>query len=158
MHSLDVARFREVVGHFATGVVVITAATPEGPVGFTCQTFGSLSIDPILISFAARTASTSWPRMRPTGSLAVNILASHQEALARVFATSANDKFDGVAWSPGTSGAPLLGDALATLEGNVVDVVTHGDHDIVVVAVSHVTSRDGLPLLYYRGGFGTFSS
>lgn len=158
MPALDVARFREVVGHFATGVVVITGVENAQPVGFTCQTFGSLSIDPILVSFAARTASTSWPRLRPAGVVAINVLSSHQEALARVFATSGNDKFDGVAWTSGAQGAPLLGGALASLEGRIVDVTSYGDHDIAVVAVDHVASHDGHPLIYYRGGFGSFSA
>jgi 3-hydroxy-9,10-secoandrosta-1,3,5(10)-triene-9,17-dione monooxygenase reductase component len=151
--SLDVAHFREVLGHFVTGVVVVTAATPDGPVGFTCQTFGALSLEPTLISFSARTLSNSWPKVREVGTIGVNILASDQEALARVFATTGIDKFAGIGWSPGPNSAPLLGGALAHLEGEIVFVSAQGDHDIVVVRVDHVESHTGAPLVFYRGGF-----
>jgi flavin reductase (DIM6/NTAB) family NADH-FMN oxidoreductase RutF len=151
--SLDIAHFREVLGHFVTGVVVITAATPDGPVGFTCQTFGALSLEPTLISFSARTLSNSWPRVRDVGTVGVNILSSDQEAVARVFATTGVDKFDGVGWSPGPNSAPLIGGALAPLEGGIAFVSAQGDHDIVVVKVDYVASHSGTPLVFYRGGF-----
>jgi 3-hydroxy-9,10-secoandrosta-1,3,5(10)-triene-9,17-dione monooxygenase reductase component len=106
--SIDVARFKEVLGHFATGVAVVTAATPEGPVGFTCQTFGALSLEPALVSFCAVTASNSWPKARDVGVVGVNVLSSEQEAIARVFGRSGEEKFTGIGWSPGPNGAPLL--------------------------------------------------
>jgi flavin reductase (DIM6/NTAB) family NADH-FMN oxidoreductase RutF len=155
--ALDAARFREVMGHFATGVVVVTAISEPGPVGFTCQSFASLSVEPMLVTFAARSESSSWPQIRRAGHLAINVLTNRQEALARVFATTAADKFAGVAWRPGEHGAPLLADALATIEGHLVTVATHGDHDIAVVAVEHAHAQDGSPLVYYRRGFGTFA-
>ena len=153
MSSLDVAHFREVLGHFVTGVVVVTGATAEGPVGFTCQTFGALSLEPTLISFSARTLSNSWPRVREVGTVGVNILALDQEALARVFATTGIDKFDGIGWSPGPNAAPLIDGALAHLEGTIAFVSVQGDHDIVVVKVEYVASHSGGPLVFYRGGF-----
>jgi 3-hydroxy-9,10-secoandrosta-1,3,5(10)-triene-9,17-dione monooxygenase reductase component len=153
--SPDSARFRQVLGHFVTGVVVITASTPDGPAGFTCQTFGSISLEPSLISFSARTASHSWPRIREVGVLGVNILSAEQEPLATVFATTGTEKFAGVSWSPGPGGAPLIEGALAHLEGRVVSVSAQGDHDIVVVGVDFVASHTGRPLVYYRGGFST---
>ena len=154
MTSLDIAHFKEVVGHYVTGVVVVSAATSDGPVGFTCQTFGSLSLDPVLVTFAARLESKSWPKVRTAKAVGINILSSEQEALARVFATSGIDKFDGVVWSPGPHGTPLLEGALAHLEGTIVAVTTHGDHEVVVVSVEHALSHLGTPLIYYRGGFG----
>jgi flavin reductase (DIM6/NTAB) family NADH-FMN oxidoreductase RutF len=155
--SIDVARFKEVLGHFATGVAVVTAVTPEGPVGFTCQTFGALSLEPTLISFSAVSASNSWPRVRDVGTVGVNILSSDQEAVARVFGTSGGEKFAGVTWSPGPKGAPLIDGALAHLEGRVEFVTTQGDHDIVVVAVEYALSHPGAPLVFYRGRFGEFA-
>jgi flavin reductase (DIM6/NTAB) family NADH-FMN oxidoreductase RutF len=152
--SLDIAHFKEVVGHYVTGVVVVTAATEGGPAGFTCQTFGSLSLEPILISFAAKSAGESWSRVKHADAVAVNILGSEQEALARVFATSGIDKFEGVGWSDGPRGTPLLDGAIAHLEGALLSATTHGDHDVVVVAVDFVASHPGSPLVYYRGGFG----
>ena len=157
MSALDVAHFKEVLGRYATGVVVITALSPEGPVGFTSQTFGSLSLEPMLISFAATTRSTSWPKIRDIGVIGVNILRDDQESIARAFATSGIDKFANVAWSSGQNGAPLIEGALATLEGRVEVVATYGDHDVVVVAVDQARAQNGEPLLYYRGGFNVLA-
>ena len=157
MSALDVAHFKEVLGRYATGVVVITAHSPEGPVGFTSQTFGSLSLEPMLISFAATTRSTSWPKIRDVGVIGVNILRDDQESLARTFATSGIDKFANVTWSPGQNGAPLIEGTLATLEGRIEVVSTYGDHDVVVVAVDEARAYGGEPLVYYRGGFNVLA-
>jgi 3-hydroxy-9,10-secoandrosta-1,3,5(10)-triene-9,17-dione monooxygenase reductase component len=151
--SIDVAHFKGVLGHFVTGVAVVTASTPEGPVGFTCQTFGALSLEPTLISFSAFSSSRSWPRAREVGVVGVNILSSEQESLARVFGKPGSDKFSGVDWSPAPHGSPLIVGALAHLEGHVQFVTTRGDHDIVVVAVEYAASHQGEPLVFYRGGF-----
>ncbi len=153
MSAVDVAKFKEVLGHFVTGVAVVTATTPEGPVGFTCQTFGALSLEPTLISFSAMSASRSWPRARTVGVVGVNILSADQEPVARVFGTSGDTKFAGLAWSPGPGGAPLIDGAVAHLEGRIEFVTTQGDHDIVVVAVEHALAHHGSPLVFYRGRF-----
>jgi 3-hydroxy-9,10-secoandrosta-1,3,5(10)-triene-9,17-dione monooxygenase reductase component len=154
-HGVDA--FKDVVGHFVTGVVVVSAQTPEGPAGFTCQTFGSLSLEPMLISFSASTQSRSWPRVRVASTVGVNILASDQEAHARLFATTGVDKFAGVTWSPAPGGAPLLDGAIAHLEGRILSVTTHGDHELAVVAIDFVTRHEGRPLVYYRGGFAVLA-
>ena len=157
MSAPDIERFKEVSGHFVTGVVVIAASSPDGMAGFTCQTFGSLSLDPMLISFGASSANRSWPKVRRASSVGINILESGQEWLARAFATSGPDKFADVAWSPAPNGAPLIDGALAHLEGRVVEVTAHGDHDLVVVAIDFVERHDGSPLVYYRGGYGVLT-
>jgi flavin reductase (DIM6/NTAB) family NADH-FMN oxidoreductase RutF len=154
--SLDIAHFKEVVGHYATGVVVVTALADDDPAGFTCQTFGSLSLEPILISFAAKSTGQSWSKVKRADSVCVNILSSEQEALARVFATTGIDKFAGVGWSQGPRGTPMLDGAIAHLEGPLVSFTTQGDHDIVIVSVEYVASHPGAPLIYFRGGFGEF--
>ena len=154
MSSLEIAHFKEVLGHFATGVAVVTAMTPDGPAGFTSQTFGSLSLEPMLVSFAASDSGNSWSRVYPIGLVAVSVLSDAQEDLARVFATTGIDKFEGVAWSPAPRGSPLLEGALAHLEGEILSVSSHGDHDVAVVGVDFAESHAGFPLLYYRGGFG----
>jgi flavin reductase (DIM6/NTAB) family NADH-FMN oxidoreductase RutF len=152
--SLDLAHYKEVVGHYVTGVVVITALIGEEPVGFTCQTFSSLSLEPILISFAAISAGSSWLRIREAEAVGFNMLAADQVDLARVFATSGIDKFAGVRWSKAPHGSPLLDGALAHLEGQILSVTTHGDHDFAVVSIDFVQADAGSPLLYYRGDFG----
>jgi flavin reductase (DIM6/NTAB) family NADH-FMN oxidoreductase RutF len=151
--SIDVARFKEVLGRFVTGVAVVSATTPDGPVGFTCQTFGALSLEPTLISFSAVSASHSWPRARDVGVVGINILSSDQETIARVFGQTGTEKFAGIGWTPGPNGAPLIDGALAHLEGRIKFVTSQGDHDVVVVAVEHVAGHDGDPLVFYRGGF-----
>lgn len=154
MNNLETALFKEVVGHFTTGVVVVTALTSDGPVGFTSQTFGSLSLEPILVSFAASNTGRSWSRVRAGASVGINVLSDEQEALARVFAMSGVDKFDGVLWTSAPLGAPLLDGAIAHLEGRIDSVATHGDHDIAVASVNFASAYPGRPLLYFRGGFG----
>jgi flavin reductase (DIM6/NTAB) family NADH-FMN oxidoreductase RutF len=152
--SLDLDHYKDVVSHYATGVVVITAMTSNGPVGFTCQTFGSLSLDPVLISFAAKSAGQAWPLIRSAGIVGVSMLSADQEDLARGFARSGADKFAGVEWVEGPLGSPLLAGSLAHLEGEILSVTTYGDHDIAVVAVNYVQANAASPLLYYRGGYG----
>jgi len=151
--SLDIAHFKEVLGHYATGLVVVTAATADGPAGFTCQTFGSLSLQPPLVTFAASSAGQSWGLVRQSELVGISILSADQEPLARRFATTGLDKFDGTAWEKGPDGSPLLDGALAHIEGRISGVTTHGDHDVAVVEVTYVHARSGHPLIYFRGGF-----
>lgn len=159
--SVDTARFRQVVGHFATGVTVITAVHDGAPTGFTAQSFTSLSLDPPLITFFPGKEVASWPVIEAAGTFAVNILEAHQEALCRTFASKGADKFDGVGWHAGkATGAPVLDGVLAWIEGRIEAVHDGGDHLIVVgrVADLAVTDVEGAPLLFYRGGFGRFES
>lgn len=155
--DFDQARFRETLGHFATGVTIVTAMEPGGPVGFTCQSFTSLSLDPPLIALAPAKSSASWPKIAAAGAFCVNILASTQEALCRSFATSGTDKFAGVGWSTAASGAPVLDGALAFIDCSLEVVHDAGDHELVVGRVLEMGVGDGTPLLYYRGGFGEFT-
>ncbi len=153
MSAFDVEHCKEVLGHYVTGVVVITAMSNEGPAGFTCQTFGSLSVDSALVFFAATSSSPSWRRVRDTGVLAVNILKDEQEALARQFARSGTDKFLDVGWFAAPNGSPLLKGAHAYVEGTIREVSNHGDHDIVVAEMDYAATEPGEPLVYYRGGY-----
>jgi flavin reductase (DIM6/NTAB) family NADH-FMN oxidoreductase RutF len=152
----DTGRFREVMGHFATGVTIITAMEDEGPVGFTCQAFASLSLEPPLVALAPGKNSTSWPRIAKAGSFCVNVLAEDQEALCRDFAVSGGDKFAGVGWRIGRNGAPLLDGALAWMECRLEAAHDAGDHELVIGRVEDMGVTRGRPLLYYRGGFGRF--
>jgi 3-hydroxy-9,10-secoandrosta-1,3,5(10)-triene-9,17-dione monooxygenase reductase component len=149
----DSAHFKEVLGHYVTGIVIVTAMTPEGPAGFTCQTFGSLSIDSALVFFAAITTSPSWQRVREAGVVGINILANDQEHLARGFAVSGVDKFAGVSWVGAPNGSPFLDGAHAHLEGTIREVTNHGDHDIIVAELDYAATQPGEPLVYYRGGY-----
>ena len=148
------ARFKEVLGHFASGVTVVTAMEDGLPVGFTCQAFTSLSLDPPLVALAPAKTSTSWPRMVKAGAFCVNILGERQEALCRDFAVSGGDKVAGVAWHPGAAGTPVLDDVLAWIECALEDIYDAGDHELVIGRVLDLGVGEGGPLLFYRGGFG----
>ena len=154
MASLDVAHYKEVLGHYATGVVVVTADVASGPAGFTCQSFGSLSLDPVLMTFAATSQGHSWGLVRRSEYVGISILGVDQEPLARRFATTGLDKFAGTSWEKAPNGSPLLGGAIAHLEGRISGITTHGDHDVAVAEVTYVLARSGHPLIYFRGGFG----
>jgi 3-hydroxy-9,10-secoandrosta-1,3,5(10)-triene-9,17-dione monooxygenase reductase component len=154
--TFDTGRFREVLGHFATGVTIVTAMEGGDPIGFTCQAFTSLSLDPPLVALAPGKNSTSWPRIAVAEAFCVNILDEDQEALSRDFAVSGGDKFTGVGWHPAGNGAPVLEGALAWVECTFVLSHDAGDHELVIGRVQDMGVRHGRPLLYYRGGFGRF--
>lgn len=151
------ARFREVLGHFASGVTVVTAMEDAGPVGFTCQAFTSLSLEPPMVALAPGKSSTSWPRIAEAGVFCVNILADDQEALCRDFAVSGGDKFAGVRWAPGANGAPVIDGVLAWVECALLLAHDAGDHELVFGRVLDLGVNEGVPLIYYRGGFGRFA-
>jgi flavin reductase (DIM6/NTAB) family NADH-FMN oxidoreductase RutF len=146
---------REVLGHFVSGVVVVTAAGPAGPVGFTCQSFASLSLDPPLVTFAPSRSSSTWPRIREIGRFCVNVLAADHEELSAGFARSGVDKFAGVPWRPAPSGAPVLDGVSAWIDCTLWNEYDGGDHTIAVGEVRDLGADPArLPLLYYRGAYG----
>jgi len=148
-------RFRQVLGHFCTGVTVITTADERGPAGFACQSFAALSLEPPLVLFCPSRSSATWARIAATGHFCANVLTEGQRDLARAFGTAGADKFAGVPWSPSASGAPVLGGVL-TWAGCVVEAVHEaGDHHVVLGRVTELgPCRAGQPLLFYRGRYG----
>jgi flavin reductase (DIM6/NTAB) family NADH-FMN oxidoreductase RutF len=157
--SFDTAQFRQVLGHFPTGVTVVTAAPATGPVGLAVGSFASVSLDPPLIAFFPDRSSSSWPQIEAAGSFCVNILSEHQEVVCRRFATKGDDKFAGLGWRPARSGAPLLDGVLAWIDCDIDTVHEAGDHWIVVghVRELEVGDESGGPLVFYRGGYGRFA-
>ena len=155
--DVDEGHFKEVLGHFATGVTVVTAMEEGQPVGFTCQAFTSLSLDPPMVALAPAKTSTSWPRIAKAGAFCVNILSDRQEALCRTFAVSGGDKFQGVGWHVGAAGTPVLEGSLAWIECRLGVIHEAGDHELVVGRVLALGVGQGSPLLFYRGGFGGFA-
>lgn len=158
--TFDTAHYRQVMGHFATGVTIVTAMDDREPVGLTAQSFVPLSLEPALVSFSPQKASTSWPRIKSAGAFCVNILDSGQEALCRSFAASGTDKYRGVGWQPGpATGSPVLQGALAWVEGRIIAEHDGGDHVIVIGRVLDMSvEHEGHPLVFYRGGFGRFET
>jgi 3-hydroxy-9,10-secoandrosta-1,3,5(10)-triene-9,17-dione monooxygenase reductase component len=157
---VDSARFRQVLGHFPTGVTVITAATPEGPAGLAVGSFFSVSLDPPLVAFCAGKTSTSWPKIATAGHFVVNVLAEDQEDVSRVFASKGTDKFHGIGYrpAPGT-GAPVISDVLAWIDCEIDTVHEAGDHWIVIGRVLDLeVGHEGGPLVFFRGGYGRVTS
>jgi 3-hydroxy-9,10-secoandrosta-1,3,5(10)-triene-9,17-dione monooxygenase reductase component len=152
---VDPALMREVLGHFASGVTVVTAVTADGPIGFTCQSFSSLSLDPPLVAFAPARTSRTWPGLRAIGRFCVNVLAEGQDAVSQNFARSGGDKFTGVRWTPSAHGSPVLEDVVAWIDGELWAEYDGGDHTIVVARVLDLGAHpDRRPLLYHRGAYG----
>jgi 3-hydroxy-9,10-secoandrosta-1,3,5(10)-triene-9,17-dione monooxygenase reductase component len=154
--TFEPGQFRTVLGHFASGVVIVTGMHDDGPSGLTCQSFFSLSLDPPLVAFAPGKTSKSWPKASFTGNLCINVLSSDQESLAWTFADSGTDKFSGVGWTPAGHGAPHIADALAWIDCTVEQIHEAGDHYLVVARVIDLEAAEGEPLVFYRGGFGSF--
>jgi flavin reductase (DIM6/NTAB) family NADH-FMN oxidoreductase RutF len=154
---MDPAEFRRVLSNFATGLTIITAMTDEGPVGFTCQSFASLSLDPPMVLFCVSKTSSTWPRIKRAGSLCVNVLSTHQQALSSKFSMSGIDKFAGVEFGLSPSGSPLLPGAVAWLDCSLEADYEGGDHVIAVAAVEDLAAyHDSSPLLFHRGHYGQF--
>ncbi|WP_199432056.1 flavin reductase family protein [Qaidamihabitans albus] len=153
--AVSPGRMRDVLGHFASGVVVITAIDAAGPAGFTCQSFASLSLDPPLVSFSPARTSTTWPKIRKSGRFCVNVLAEGHEEVSNRFARSGIDKFAGVGWQRSRSGLPVLDDVCAWIECTLHDEFDGGDHTIAVGRVQGLaTGSERPPLLFHRGGYG----
>jgi 3-hydroxy-9,10-secoandrosta-1,3,5(10)-triene-9,17-dione monooxygenase reductase component len=145
-------RYRHVLGHFITGVTVVTAMHDDRPVGFTCQSFGALSLDPPLIYLCPGKSSSTWPKVRAAGRFTVNMLAHDQREVCLAFAVSGGDKFADVTWTPGKmSGAPVLAGTVGRVECEVIAEHDAGDHSMVVARVLDLMAFDRLPLTFFRG-------
>jgi flavin reductase (DIM6/NTAB) family NADH-FMN oxidoreductase RutF len=156
--SFDAAKFRQVLGHFPTGVTVITSHNADGPIGLAVGSFASLSLEPPQVLFCAGKQSSSWPKIEATGKFCVNLLADNQEDVCRVFASSAKDKFAEIGWKRSGNGSPLLEGVLGYIDCDVAQVVESGDHFVVIGAVHDLdVLHEGGPLIFYRGGYGRFS-
>jgi 3-hydroxy-9,10-secoandrosta-1,3,5(10)-triene-9,17-dione monooxygenase reductase component len=151
----DEASYRTVLGHFATGVTIITAMDGGEPVGVAANSFTSVSLDPPLVLFCAGKDSSTWPRIKTAGKFTVNILNEHQEDVCRVFAQRGADRFSRIGYRPSAGGSPILHDVLAYIDCEIEAEHDGGDHVIVVGKVLElgVLSEDG-PLVFFRGGYG----
>ena len=146
--------FRAALGRYATGVAFVTAAPDGEPTGLIVNSLASVSLEPPLVSFCPSRSSLTWARMRRARCFGVNILGDRHERFARRATPAGADRFAGLDWELGHGGVPLLADALAALECELVAEHAAGDHSIVVGRV------DGLrvaapqdPLVFFAGGF-----
>lgn len=157
--------FRYAMGHFASGVTVVTGMDGSEPVGFTCQAFASVSLDPPLVLFCADHRGASWARIRATGRFCVNVLAAHQDELCARFGSRAGRRFDGLDWHPSPWGCPALPDVLLRVHGQIAEVHRAGDHHVVIGEVLGLEQpqeesavgrrgRQAAPMLFFRGRLG----
>jgi flavin reductase (DIM6/NTAB) family NADH-FMN oxidoreductase RutF len=149
--------FRRAVGHFATGVTVVTSVGPHGqPVGTTANAVSSLSLDPPLILVCFDRASLTLEAIRSHGAFVVNVLATPQRELAANFARrGAEAVWEGVEHGPGPTGSPRLEGVLATLECTVEHSLPGGDHEIIIgrLRYAKASTDDASPLLFWRGSY-----
>jgi flavin reductase (DIM6/NTAB) family NADH-FMN oxidoreductase RutF len=151
---IDKNELRRVMGHYATGVTVITTFSKEGKLhGLTANAVSSLSLEPPLLLICVDKKAESYPSFEESGVFTVNILADDQEDISRRFAVSGGEKFEGVAYRRGANGAPILHGVLAHLECKVHASFDGGDHTIYVGLIQEAETRDAKPLLFYRGGY-----
>ncbi len=151
---IDHSTFRTILGHFATGVVIVTADVDGDWLGLSVNSFSSVSLEPPLIGFFVANTSRTWPRIRETGSFAVNILREGQEDVCRRFADKDVDRFAGYRWERTPASHPVLADALAWIDCTVEFTAPAGDHAMVLGRVQALSEADdGLPLLFYRGSY-----
>ena len=152
--TLDPDSFRSVLGRFASGVTVVTTRDERGrDHGMTVSAFSSVSLEPPLVMVCVDKSASMHGLLSAGRRIAINILAAGQEALSRRFSGPDPNRFDGIGYSRGLTGAALLDDVLATLECTIVTLYEGGDHTIVVAEVETASSRSERPLLYYRGGY-----
>lgn len=157
--QVDSTLFREVLGRFPTGVVVVTALDGDEPLGMVVGSFTSVSLDPALVAYLPTRTSNSYARLKKLSSFCVNVLSVEQESLCRQFSMRGVDKYAGVNWRSAPSGSPILTEAVAWIDCDVEQVVEAGDHDIVIGRVRDLgQGAETLPLLFFQGGYGGFSS
>ena len=159
MHSTIQAPFgsrelRDVLGFFATGVAVVTTCGDDDvPVGLAVNSFASVSLDPPEILWSIDSNAPSRSAFEQHGAFAVNVMAQEDKDRALLFAQSCDNKFEHVTWRKGRRGVAILDSAIATLECDVKQIIPSGDHHIILGSVRSIESRDGKPLLFFRGNF-----
>lgn len=149
-------QFRDALSRFGTGVTIVTAPSPEGPVGITANSFSSVSLDPPLVLWSASLKSRRFPLFAEAEHLAIHVLAQGQDDLCWAFSKS-KDSFDGVDWDANPDGTPLIHGCLARFECCRYARYDGGDHAIIVSRVLNIALREGDPLLFYKGSTGSFS-
>ena len=151
---IDAADFRHVLGHFASGVTVVTTTDADDrPAGLTASAFTSVSLDPPLVLICVDHKSQTYPALLDRGTFAINILRLDQQDVSRRFASTKLDKFEVIGWRMSPLGLPLIDGALAHLECTTANTHVEGDHTIFVGLVERASAIDGEPLMYFRGKY-----
>ena len=152
--NFDSRSFRSALGSFATGINIVTSIGPDGePLGFTANSFNSVSLDPPLVLFSLDRRAYSLKAFESAGVFAINVLREDQEQVSTAFARALSNKWDSVAFETWETGCPILADALANFECETKSMHDGGDHVIFVGQVLALRTNEGRPLLYYRGAY-----
>ncbi|TPN81144.1 flavin reductase family protein [Mesorhizobium sp. CU2] len=150
-------QFRDALSHFASGITIIASMIDGKPVGFTCQAFYSVSVEPPMVSFSVMKSSTSWPKIRQGGRFCVNVLSGRQVQLSDTFAKSAIDRWADVVWNTTEGGNPVIEGTLLWLDCRLHAEHEAGDHWVIIAEVNQIGEPRGdehsSPLLYYRGRY-----
>jgi 3-hydroxy-9,10-secoandrosta-1,3,5(10)-triene-9,17-dione monooxygenase reductase component len=156
--SLDATHYRQVLSHFATGVTVITSRYHSQPAGFTANSFCSVSLEPMLVSFCVSNSSAVWPLIKAAGTFCVNILSEDQKGICATFARKGVDRFAQTSYRLSSLGTPILDGVLAWIECSIATILPAGDHVIVLGQVHNLEhAATGNPLVWSKGKFGTFT-
>jgi 3-hydroxy-9,10-secoandrosta-1,3,5(10)-triene-9,17-dione monooxygenase reductase component len=159
--SIDPMHYRQVLGHFPTGVTVVTGILDGEPVGFTIGSFTSVSLDPPLVGFLPMVDSDRWQKIRESGAFCVNVLShAHDDLCWRFAKSSIEQPFDGVDWTPApATGSPIIDGAIAWMDCTITEVVDAGDHHFVMGLINDLAhvDDDPQPLLFFRGKLGQFA-
>jgi flavin reductase (DIM6/NTAB) family NADH-FMN oxidoreductase RutF len=163
LSTFDGAHFRAVLGHFPTGVTIVTGLAGDRPIGFTIGSFTAISLEPPLVGFFAMNDSDTWVAMADTGGFCVNVLRNDQAHLCWRFARQGNEdaRFDELAWQPApVTGCPVIEGVGAWIDCTIERTVVLGDHELVVGAVRALDhhAETHVPLVFYRGALGGFST
>jgi 3-hydroxy-9,10-secoandrosta-1,3,5(10)-triene-9,17-dione monooxygenase reductase component len=152
--TIDTQELRRVMGHFPTGVTVITTRNKDGsPNGLTANAFMSLSLDPPLILISVDKRATCYACFALENGFTVNFLSENQEEISRRFATKGLDKFAGLSWKPGSNGAAIIDGVLGYVECKIAECHEGGDHTIVVGEILNVHANGERPLLFFKGKY-----
>ena len=154
--AIDRNELRRVMGHFATGVTIITTVSKSGQLfGLTANAFTSVSLDPPLLLISVDKKAESYPCFEESKVFTVNILSDSQEALSRKFAVSGGNKFEGVAYHMGANGVPIILGTVGYIECRVYATYDGGDHSIYLGEILEAEASEGKPLMFFRGGYRT---
>ncbi|MEE1924415.1 flavin reductase family protein [Pseudomonas sp. 148P] len=154
--AIEPSSFREALGHYASGITVITSQIEGQPIGFTCQSFYSVSMSPPLVSFSVMCNSASYPGIRQAGRFLVNILSGEQAGISNQFARRGSDKWHGVDWQRSPLGNPIIAGSLHWLDCEIHAEHAAGDHLIVIGEVKALKLQEATaaqPLLYFKGEY-----
>lgn len=155
-NAIEPLSFREALGHYASGITIISSHVDGEPIGFTCQSFYSVSMSPPLVSFSVMSSSASYPKIRQAGRFAVNILSGEQVDISNQFARRGTDKWHSVEWQESPLGNPVIVGSLHWLDCEIHAEHAAGDHMIVIGEVKALNLQEAVatqPLLYFKGQY-----